>query len=52
MLLFVLKITFNETKFIFRVIDNFEGDKNSRQPASIKVYDYYNPGKILQETTK
>ncbi|XP_060557864.1 venom factor-like [Ruditapes philippinarum] len=40
---YLMKITFNETKFIFRVIDNFEGDKNSRQPASIKVYDYYNP---------
>ncbi|XP_053393834.1 venom factor-like [Mercenaria mercenaria] len=37
------EVTSNETKFIFRLKDMFEGNINSRQPSSVKVYDYYHP---------
>nr|ACN37845.1 complement component C3 [Ruditapes decussatus] len=37
------EITSSETNFIFRLKDGFDGEKNSRQPSSVYVYDYYNP---------
>ncbi|XP_053388990.1 complement C5-like [Mercenaria mercenaria] len=42
---YLSEITPNETKFIFRLNDNFKGAKSSRQPAAVEVYDYYNPDK-------
>ncbi|XP_052285268.1 complement C3-like isoform X3 [Dreissena polymorpha] len=38
-------ITSAKTKLIFRLEDQFSGDDSSRQPAIVKVYDYYTPGR-------
>ncbi|KAH3850448.1 hypothetical protein DPMN_092859 [Dreissena polymorpha] len=42
-ILYLNSITSNATNLIFRLEDHFSGNDSSRQPASIKVYDYYKP---------
>ncbi|WAR21470.1 CO3-like protein [Mya arenaria] len=38
------QITREPIAFIFRLDDEFDGQEHSRQPASVTVYDYYQPG--------
>ncbi|KAH3898482.1 hypothetical protein DPMN_022715 [Dreissena polymorpha] len=42
-ILYLNSITSNATNLIFRLDDHFSGNDSSRQPASLKVYDYYKP---------
>ncbi|XP_052777882.1 complement C3-like [Mya arenaria] len=42
---YVDKISLDPKKFIFRLEDHFNGSTASRQPATIVVYDYYQPEK-------
>ncbi|KAH3800027.1 hypothetical protein DPMN_153652 [Dreissena polymorpha] len=42
-IIYLDNITSAETKLIFRLEDQFSGDDSSRQPATVKVYDYYKP---------
>ncbi|KAH3752507.1 hypothetical protein DPMN_187128 [Dreissena polymorpha] len=42
-IIYLNSITRNATNLIFRLEDHFSGNASSRQPASIKVYDYYKP---------
>ncbi|KAH3826701.1 complement C3-like [Dreissena polymorpha] len=42
-IIYLDNITSAETKLIFRLEDQFAGNDSSRQPATVKVYDYYKP---------
>ncbi|XP_052235230.1 complement C3-like isoform X2 [Dreissena polymorpha] len=42
---YLSKITSRPIKFIFRLKDDFSGNETTRQGASVRVYDYYNPEK-------
>lgn len=42
-----LQITREQNKFIFRLVDNYLGDANTRHPSSVTVYDYYDPGRTV-----
>ncbi|XP_053373562.1 venom factor-like [Mercenaria mercenaria] len=42
-------LTSHENNFVFRLVDNFDGDVNSRQPVSVDVFDYYNPDQYCRK---
>ena len=44
--LYVLQLTSVENEFVFRLVDNSadEASKHTRQPVSVDVFDYYDPG--------
>ncbi|XP_052235638.1 complement C3-like [Dreissena polymorpha] len=42
-ILYLNSITSNPSNLTFRLEDHFSGNDSSRQPASVKVYDYYKP---------
>lgn len=41
-------LTSEVNDFVFRLVDNFQGDKNLRYQASLDVFDYYNPDKYCR----
>ncbi|XP_060581763.1 venom factor-like [Ruditapes philippinarum] len=43
------RLTSHRNDFLFRLEDNFEGDKQSRQPVSVDVFDYYDPDKYCRK---
>ncbi|XP_060597411.1 complement C3-like [Ruditapes philippinarum] len=42
-------LTSKRNDFVFRLVDDFEGDKLSRQPVSVDVFDYYDPDKYCRK---
>ncbi|KAH3770835.1 complement C3-like [Dreissena polymorpha] len=46
---YLSKITSRPINFIFRLKDDFSGNETTRQGASVRVYDYYNPEKTCMK---